>query len=198
MDNINNIFDDINMSHDLIKLYNSYFLNSIDMISFSNENFKQLLINYSKYLFKISILHNNIYLEHIFDKEKSREKLVNPIYEIYNNMKNLMRFNLYFSAETQYELDAPILRFYYELLIKSVFVIFQYYYLYNKLKKEIILPSRRSTRSSRASSFDLLLQNYKIKLTKKEEADLPKYDSEQKLYLIAETILEKNITINRF
>jgi hypothetical protein len=193
MDNINNIFDDINMSHDLIKLYNSYFLNSIDMISFSNENFKQLLINYSKYLFKISILHNNIYLEHIFDKEKSREKLVNPIYEIYNNMKNLMRFNLYFSAETQYELDAPILRFYYELLIKSVFVIFQYYYLYNKLKKEIILPSRRSTRSSRASSFDLLLQNYKIKLTKKEEADLPKYDSEQKLYSIAETILEKNI-----
>jgi hypothetical protein len=191
MDNINNIFDDINMSYDLIKLYNSYFLNSTDMISFSNENFKQLLINYSKYLFKISILHNNIYLEHIFDKGKPRtETTVNPIYEIYNNMKNLMRFNVYITDEIRDKIDAPILRLYYELLIKSVFVIFQYYYLYNKLGKEIILLSKSS---SVPLSFDLLLQNYKIKLTKqKAEEDLPKYDSEQKLYSIAQTILEKN------
>jgi hypothetical protein len=189
MDNINNIFDDINMSHDLIKLYNSYFLNSTDMISFSNENFKQLLINYSKYLFKISILHNNIYLEHIFDKEQTKETTVNPIYEIYNNMKNVMRFKVYFLDKTQDELNKTILRFYYELQIKSVFVIFQYYFLYNKLGKKIILPS---TISQPSSSFDLLLQNYKITLTKKKEEDLPKYDTEQKLYLIAETILEKN------
>jgi hypothetical protein len=58
------------------------------------------------------------------------------------------------------------------------------------LGKEIILQST----SLEPQSFDLLLQNYKITLTKKEEAeeDLPKYDSEQKLYSIAETILEKN------
>jgi hypothetical protein len=160
------------------------------MISFSNENFKQLLINYSKYLFKISILHNNIYLEHIFDKEQTEETQVNPIYEIYNNMKNVMRFNVYITDETRDKIDAPILRLYYELLIKSAFVIFQYYYLYNKLEKEIILPS---TIPSEPLSFDLLLQNYKITLTKQEDKeDLPKYDTEQKLYSIAKTILEKN------
>jgi len=177
------------MSHDLIKLYNSYFSNLIKLISLSNENFKQLLINYSKYLFKISILHNNIYLEHIFDKEQTEKTQVNPIYEIYNNMKNLMRFYQYFSTQSTEKINITILRLYYELLIKSVFVIFQYYYLYNKLGKEIILPS---TTSQPSSSFDLLLQNYKITLTKKKEKDLPKYDTEQKLYLIAETILEKN------
>ena len=160
------------------------------MISFSNENLKQLLINYSKYLFKISILNNNIYLEHIFDKGKPREKPVNPIYEIYNNMKNVMRFYRYFPTRSTEKINTTILIFYCELMIKSVFVIFQYYYLYNKLEKEIILLS---TTFSEPSSFDLLLQNYKITLTKKKEEDLPKYDSEEKLYSIAQTILEKNI-----
>jgi len=178
------------MSHALIKLYNSYFFNSIDLISFSNENFKQLLINYSKYLFKISILHNNIYLEYIFNKRPPPDTTFNPINEIYNNMKNVMRFYRYFPVRSTEKIDTTILIFYCELIIKSVFVIFQYYYLYNKLGKEIILQST----SLEPQSFDLLLQNYKITLTKKEEAeeDLPKYDSEQKLYSIAETILEKN------
>jgi hypothetical protein len=104
-------------------------------------------------------------------------------------MKNVMRFNAYITEKMSGKIDAIILRFYYQLIIKSVFVIFQYYYLYNKLNKEIILPS---TISSDPLSFDLLLQNYKITVKKEDIEDLPKYDSEQKLYSIAETILEKN------
>lgn len=137
---IDAIFDNPNITYDIINKYNEYFSNLEEKYQPPTEDkLHEILEKFSKYLLNISFINNNLYLRIVLlDKDG-----MNRINDIKLNLINIINYASYLSDnidEITTELKIKIS----ENICNGVFIIYQYYYVHiHSEKLEFKLKSFR-------------------------------------------------------